>query len=78
MNATRDYYLDKAAVVTGGTSGIGLALAETMLATERSGSSSGAATRQTWPGRPHGSTRPTPDRRSEFAATSPRKRMSSR
>ncbi len=31
MNATSEYYRDKAAVVTGGASGIGLALAETML-----------------------------------------------
>lgn len=31
MNATGDYYRDKVAVVTGGASGIGLALAETML-----------------------------------------------
>ena len=31
MNATSDYYRDKVAVVTGGASGIGLALAETML-----------------------------------------------
>lgn len=31
MNATSDYYRDKAAVVTGGASGIGLALAEAML-----------------------------------------------
>ncbi len=31
MDATSDYYKDKVAVVTGGASGIGLALAETML-----------------------------------------------
>jgi NAD(P)-dependent dehydrogenase (short-subunit alcohol dehydrogenase family) len=31
MNQTNQYYLDKVAVVTGGASGIGLALAETML-----------------------------------------------
>jgi NAD(P)-dependent dehydrogenase (short-subunit alcohol dehydrogenase family) len=31
MNATSEYYRDKVAVVTGGASGIGLALAETML-----------------------------------------------
>ncbi len=31
MNTTSDYYQDKVAVVTGGASGIGLALAETML-----------------------------------------------
>src|SRR5208283_2062858 len=31
VNRTSQYYLDKAAVVTGGASGIGLALAETML-----------------------------------------------
>lgn len=31
MNATSEYYQDKVAVVTGGASGIGLALAETML-----------------------------------------------
>lgn len=31
MSATREYYQDKVAVVTGGASGIGLALAETML-----------------------------------------------
>lgn len=30
-NATSEYYRDKVAVVTGGASGIGLALAETML-----------------------------------------------
>ena len=32
MNETSEYYRDKVAVVTGGASGIGLALAETMLA----------------------------------------------
>jgi NAD(P)-dependent dehydrogenase (short-subunit alcohol dehydrogenase family) len=32
MSETSEYYLDKVAVVTGGASGIGLALAETMLA----------------------------------------------
>ncbi len=31
MHATREYYQDKVAVVTGGASGVGLALAETML-----------------------------------------------
>jgi NAD(P)-dependent dehydrogenase (short-subunit alcohol dehydrogenase family) len=31
MDATSEYYRDKVAVVTGGASGIGLALAETML-----------------------------------------------
>ncbi len=31
MNQTSQYYLDKVAIVTGGASGIGLALAETML-----------------------------------------------
>ena len=31
MNATSEYYKDKVAVVTGAASGIGLALAETML-----------------------------------------------
>ena len=31
MNATSEYYQDKVAIVTGGASGIGLALAETML-----------------------------------------------
>jgi NAD(P)-dependent dehydrogenase (short-subunit alcohol dehydrogenase family) len=31
MGATREYYQDKVAVVTGGASGIGLALAEMML-----------------------------------------------
>ena len=31
MNQTRAYYQDKVAVVTGGASGIGLALARTML-----------------------------------------------
>ena len=31
MNAASDYYLNKVAVVTGGASGIGLALAEMML-----------------------------------------------
>jgi NAD(P)-dependent dehydrogenase (short-subunit alcohol dehydrogenase family) len=31
MNAASDYFSNKVAVVTGGASGIGLALAETML-----------------------------------------------
>ena len=31
MGATREYYQDKVAVVTGGASGIGLALADMML-----------------------------------------------
>ena len=31
MNQTSQYYLDKVAIVTGGASGIGLALAEAML-----------------------------------------------
>ena len=36
MSETKGYYRDKVAVVTGGASGIGLALAETMLSDRKS------------------------------------------
>ncbi len=37
MSETKDYYRNKVAVVTGGASGVGLALAETMLGYEARG-----------------------------------------